>query len=59
MNYKFLSYPIDKHQTDVVFYKEKPPEYVFKNCDDGYDVIVNLLEQKKYFKGEWLDCDIK
>ena len=51
---KYLTYAIDKHQSSPSF-RDDFPEWLKENCDEGYDVVVDLEGKKRYWCGEWED----
>jgi hypothetical protein len=55
----YLSYPIDKHQESPTLYYSRPaPGHgVWSNCDDGFDVLVDLENGTRYFCGQWRPVD--
>jgi hypothetical protein len=56
--YRYLHYPIDKHQSSPDF-RNDFPDWLKENCDEGWDVIVDLETKKRYWLGEWkpIDCE--
>lgn len=56
-NYKYLTYSIDKHQSNPTL-RNDFPQWLRDNCDDGYDVVVNLRNGKCYYRGEWENVDV-
>jgi len=56
MKYKYLTYAIDKHQSSPSF-RNDLPDWLRKNADEGYDVIVDIENNKRYWRGEWKDVD--
>lgn len=56
MKYRYLTYAIDKHQSSPVF-RNDIPDSLRENCDDGYDVVVDLETGQRYYSGEWMTVD--
>lgn len=52
--FRYLVYAIDKHQ-NAPSLRNDIPEWLKENCDDGADVVVDLLTKKRYWLGEWAD----
>ena len=57
--YRYLHYAIDKHQNHVTMYEDLPEQFVLQNCDDGFDVVVDLVAKKRYWLGKWEDVDLR
>lgn len=53
MDYRYLTYAIDKHQSSPSF-RNDMPDWLRQNCDDGYDVVVDLMTKQRYWMGEWV-----
>lgn len=56
MEYRYLIYSIDKHQSSPSF-RNDIPDWLQMDADEGYDVIVDLETGKRYWRGEWKDVD--
>jgi len=54
--YRYLIYAIDKHQSRPQL-RNDLPEWAVNNANDGFDVVVDLQENKRLFLGEWEDVD--
>ncbi len=54
---RYLTYSIDKHQSSPQF-RNDTPDWLIENATDGYDVIVDLQEKKRFWLGEWeaIEC---
>lgn len=56
LKFRYLTYPIDKHQSSPTF-RNDIPDWLKENCDDGYDVVVDLDSLLRYWRGEWAVAD--
>lgn len=52
MKYKYLTYPIDKHQSSPQL-RNTFPDWLKENCDAGCDVVVDLETGQRYWLGVW------
>ena len=59
MNYRYLIYPIDKHQSQPVLTNALPWYINDDDNEDTYDVIVDLVEQRRWFRGEWAPVETR
>lgn len=55
---RYFVYDIDKHQASPRFFAGKPPAHEWGDADDGYTVIVDLVDRKRYWLGTWADVDV-
>lgn len=55
--WRYLTYAIDKHQSSPSF-RNDIPDWLKGNCDDGYDVVVDLVEGTRYWCGKWESVDV-
>lgn len=62
MKYRYLIYPVDKHQSSPTLTNALPTwveeESAPDNEEFSLDVVVDLQEQKRFWRGEWqpVDC---
>ena len=53
---KYLTYSIDKYQSTPTF-RDDFPEWLKSNCDEGFDVVVDMETKMRYFLGEWVPVE--
>ena len=55
MEYRYLIYDVDKHQSSPTLFKEIPN---WAMQEDSLSVVVDLQERKRFWYGEWADIYI-
>ncbi len=56
--YGYIFYDVCK-QSKPIFISSNPSQWFFKECNESNGVLIDIVNKRRYYGGEWENMDIK